>query len=127
MQLINDFFTITNTTRPDEHSASFDLRLNASHFIYAAHFPGNPITPGVCQLIIVEELASQLLGRTMQLSYISNIKYSGIISPVDDPAITCELANIAATPDGCTLQATFLNARATFSKMTLTLRDKSAT
>ena len=127
MQLINDFFTILSSSCPDEQTATFDLRLNPSHFIYAAHFPGNPITPGVCQLIIVEELASKLLGRTLQLAHISNIKYMGIISPIDDPELTCEFTRLAHNSDGCTLQATFLNFRATFSKMTLTLKDKTYT
>ena len=39
------------------------LQLHPEHEIYQAHFPGNPITPGVCQVQIVAELAGRQLQR----------------------------------------------------------------
>lgn len=38
-----------------EDRFTFRVRLDAAHPIYAGHFPGNPVLPGVCTLQIVRE------------------------------------------------------------------------
>ena len=49
MILLNDFFQIVESgVDPKSGQLIFKVRLNASHVIYKAHFPGMPITPGVC-------------------------------------------------------------------------------
>ena len=35
------------------------IRLNPDHEIYRAHFPGNPITPGVCIVQIISEVLGE--------------------------------------------------------------------
>ena len=50
MKLLNDFCTIAGGD-----TDKIWLRLNPDHPIYHAHFPGNPITPGVCIVQIVGE------------------------------------------------------------------------
>ena len=36
-----------------EDRLAFRVRLDAAHPVYAGHFPGNPVLPGVCTLQIV--------------------------------------------------------------------------
>jgi 3-hydroxyacyl-[acyl-carrier-protein] dehydratase len=55
MRLINDFYSVKETQNVDG-MMNFTVRLNANHFIYAAHFPENPVTPGVCITQIAKEL-----------------------------------------------------------------------
>ena len=54
---------------------------------YNAHFPGNPITPGVCIVQIVGELLSQKFTCDVSLSKIVNLKFIAPISPISYPAI----------------------------------------
>ena len=63
MMLLNDFYQIT-----EQASQAFRIRLNPAHEIYRAHFPGQPITPGVCQIQLVTELLSQLLDAEATLT-----------------------------------------------------------
>ena len=42
-------------TLPEEGTAVYDVLLDGEHGIYAAHFPGNPITPGVCKFLQLEK------------------------------------------------------------------------
>ena len=47
MQLLNNLYTIVAKDIPDD-KISYNIKLDANHFIYQAHFPNEPITPGVC-------------------------------------------------------------------------------
>ena len=124
MILLNDFFRILSSTQ-DETTGNYDIALNPEHFIFKAHFPGNPITPGVCQLRIIEELMSQQSGTPLRLSYIKNIKYINIISPLESPTLQVRLSHIQPTDDGFSLQALIANNEQTFTKMSLQLIHNS--
>ena len=66
MKLKDNFYTIENATH-DADKHVFGVLLNPNHAIYAAHFPGNPITPGACTLQMVGELAEEVVGKPLQL------------------------------------------------------------
>lgn len=83
MTLNNDFYCITETVS-SEALPIYRIRLNPEHYIFKAHFPGNPIVPGVCQVKIISELIENYLGRRVVLSGIKNIKYLSVIVPSDD-------------------------------------------
>ena len=57
MILQNELYTIVET---GDNVAR--IRLLPECAIYQGHFPGNPVTPGVCQVGIVEELAGMICG-----------------------------------------------------------------
>lgn len=46
-----------------EDRLAFRVRLDAAHPVYAGHFPGNPVLPGVCTLQIVRECLERGTGR----------------------------------------------------------------
>lgn len=88
MKLKDGFFYLENTTTADGETHC-DLRLDASHPIYRAHFPGNPITPGVCIVQMVGELLDSLAGRSLSLKRVVNVKFLHVLSPVEHP--TCRV------------------------------------
>lgn len=90
MKLINDFFTIEGK-HESEGTIEYLLALNSGHFIYKAHFPGEPITPGVCIIQMVKELAEEHLGMELNVKKVKNVKFLNIISPVSTPKVTCLL------------------------------------
>ena len=55
MKLLNSLYSIRSKDVTDSF-VRYDIHLDASHFIYQAHFPGDPITPGVCIIQIAKEL-----------------------------------------------------------------------
>lgn len=71
-----------------ENGHQFDVCLNANHVIYQSHFPGEPITPGVCIMQIAVELLANLLQVSVQLVCAKNIKFMHIISPNEVPEVT---------------------------------------
>jgi len=57
------------------------IQLHPDSEIFRAHFPGNPVTPGVCQVGIIGELASKFSGKRLDLCDIKILKYIDILRP----------------------------------------------
>lgn len=87
MKLQNSLYCIVSKEEV-EASVSYDIQLDASHFIYQAHFPGEPITPGVCIIQIAKELLEDVVGERLLIQAVKNVKFLHVISPVEMPHIT---------------------------------------
>ena len=87
MKLINDLFEVVSTTQHDD-SCQCQVKFNPEHRIYKAHFPGNPITPGVCLMQMGEELLEQKYGKLLQLTVVKTIRFKKIVGPNDTPTYT---------------------------------------
>ncbi|MBO5721231.1 MAG: beta-hydroxyacyl-ACP dehydratase [Bacteroidales bacterium] len=83
MRLIDDFFSINSFTE-EGNDIVCKITLNKEHFIYKAHFPENPITPGVCIMQIVQEILEKKVNSRLSLKTLHNIKYLSIISPIEN-------------------------------------------
>ena len=57
------------------------IQLNPDSEIFRAHFPGNPVTPGVCQVGIIGELAEKRSGKKLDLFDVKVLKYIDILRP----------------------------------------------
>jgi 3-hydroxyacyl-[acyl-carrier-protein] dehydratase len=66
-----------------ENRADFRIKLNAEHFIYKAHFPNNPITPGVCLIQMVAELFGVAKNADFIIKTLKNVKFTAPISPLE--------------------------------------------
>lgn len=118
MVLNNSFYTITN--KLDEDAViSYRVKLNADHEIYKAHFPGNPITPGVCLLQIVTELLKDNFDKNFTLLAVSNIKYLSVLSPLESPEVSYQLSKIDMGNGTCKLQALVSDDNNKYAKMSL--------
>ena len=80
LMLSEGFYTIlANEDLPTGEFRSVVL-LNPDHDIYKAHFPGYPITPGVCLLkVAVELLGNRFPGAS--LSRADNVKFTSTLIP----------------------------------------------
>ena len=79
--------------------------LNPDHSIFKGHFPGAPITPGVCQIEIVKEVLEEILGKTLILSEAKNIKFTHTIDPRQNTLLDLEL-NFEEKDEGIQTKAT---------------------
>lgn len=69
----------------------YSIKLNSNHEIFRAHFPGNPIVPGVCIIQIVKELAEDVCGRKLAIRTVKNLKFLQILSPIEHPEVSFEV------------------------------------
>ena len=87
MELRNKLYRIKDK-QWDGHTGSYLLSLNPKCVIYQAHFPGEPITPGVCIVQMGKEVLEDATGMKMEIASVKNVKFLSIISPEDSQEIT---------------------------------------
>lgn len=86
MTMIEDLYE-TVGKKTENGTTSFSIKLNPASRIYAAHFPGTPITPGACIIQIALELTTELPGKELEITEIKNVKFLNILSPIDNPIV----------------------------------------
>lgn len=90
MVLNETFYKIHNIARED-NSATVRVELLSSHPIYAGHFPGQPVVPGVCTLTIIKECIGQILGYEVSYASIKECKYMSALIPEENLGITLSI------------------------------------
>ena len=94
MKLKNSLFEVVSDTASAK-GHDYAIRLNSDHVIYKAHFPEQPITPGVCIIQIAQELLEDMVGKALLIHTVKNVKFLRVISPVDTPDICYSLQNVS--------------------------------
>ncbi len=87
--LLNDFFKITDIQNAEKYIVSIEM--NPKHDIYNGHFPGNPITPGVCLTQMVKETVEHITNKNLQMLRGDNLKFTAILNPEINPYVTMTL------------------------------------
>lgn len=118
MRLLNDFFFIEDSTYTED-SGVYYISLEASHIIFSAHFPGNPITPGVCMVQMATECLEKQLGRRLYLREVKNIKFLSVLSPEEKTKLKLILSNIKEETEGCKVQVTISSEETLYAKIAL--------
>jgi len=105
MRLNGDFFRIESRLEGlPQGQSGFNVILNPDHLIYRAHFPGQPVTPGVCILQMIQELLSEQVGTRLYISKIKNAKFISMISPVSDGRISVVFNSVTEDEGGIKAQ-----------------------
>ncbi len=110
MLLRNNLYTVTQK-EVDGLKGHFVLELNPSCFIYQAHFPGEPITPGVCIVQMGKELLEELLEEHLQkkvgleICKVKNVKFLSVISPNETTVITYQMKKVEMSEAGSEMKA----------------------
>ena len=80
MKLLGDFFMLDNLVQGTDELHAV-LKTVPGHFVYRAHFPGCPITPGVFLVQVVVELAAVAWHRSLMIKTVKNVKYLSQLDP----------------------------------------------
>ena len=89
--ILTDFYTLKSSEKTENGSFIANISLNKDHDIFKGHFPGNPVTPGVCMMQIVKELTEEFTGKKLFLKSASNVKFMAIINPYETPNLQLQL------------------------------------
>lgn len=122
MKLRDNLYSISDVQQAPE-SVTYSILLNKDCIIYQAHFPGMPITPGVCIVQIAEELLSDYLQKPLQLTSIRNAKFLSILKPTDH-VVLVHLKGIKEAEGKVTAQAVIDDNEGTvYAKISFTCND----
>lgn len=103
--MLTEHFYILNTLNAigdDKHLAN--ITLVKTHVIFQAHFPGNPVTPGVCMMQVIKELLERITGKGLTLIKSGDIKFTALIDPFENDNLDIEL-DLQRLDDGIRLKA----------------------
>ncbi|MBB4808053.1 3-hydroxyacyl-[acyl-carrier-protein] dehydratase [Chryseobacterium defluvii] len=89
--ILTDFYTLQSYEKTENGGFMAIISLNKDHDIFKGHFPGNPVTPGVCMIQIVKELTEEFTGSKLFLKSASNVKFMAIINPFETPELKLHL------------------------------------
>ena len=59
------------------------VQMNVEHPVYAGHFPGTPITPGVLTMQMIRECTGMKTGRNLRFTSIKNCRLAAMVRPGD--------------------------------------------
>ncbi len=80
MMLEGLFYRIINSEVREGH-LNVQVRIKRDHALYAGHFPGRPVTPGVVQIQMVREILEGYLGRELRITQLRQCKFLKVIDP----------------------------------------------
>lgn len=89
--LLKDFYKVEKLEKTDDGKFKAVVFLNKEHDIFKGHFPGNPVTPGVCMMQIIKELTQEILGSSLVMTSSSNVKFMALINPDVNPTLKLDL------------------------------------
>lgn len=123
MTLKNNLYYIQNQ---DNLNSAFTIELNPDCFIYKAHFPELPITPGVCIIQVAKELFSELCGATLDLESVSNAKFLAVINPEVTSKLTYSFNKVTISEDSSQYKVSVVVAdeKTTYTKLSLCFRKQ---
>ena len=129
MKLNGDLFRIESRMEGlPQGQSGFNIILNPDHLIYKAHFPGQPVTPGVCILQMLQELLSIEMGKQLFIKNIKNAKFISMMSPVTDSRVSVLFTSVTAEEEGVKAQGVVSrrdNLSDLFLKFSIFLTDES--
>ena len=120
MILKNSLYTIADK-RMEGSGIFYQILLDKNHFIYKAHFPNEPITPGVCIIQIAKELLEDYLHEEYEISYVKNIKFLSVLSPLSTPSVAYVFDKITILPETneCKTQVQVQQDNVLFAKLSI--------
>lgn len=89
--LLKEFYQVQFIEKISETKFVVTIVLNEKHDVFKGHFPGNPVTPGVCMMQIIKELTQEITGFSLQLKSSNNVKFMALINPEETPELRLEL------------------------------------
>ena len=124
MKLLNNLYMISKR-ETTSLSAQYDIFLEEKSFIYKAHFPNEPVTPGVCIIQIAKELLEDYAQKHYTIKAIKNVKFLNVISPVITPYVTYILDKIVIDEANktCSLQVQVLAEKVLLTKLSFTCQE----
>jgi 3-hydroxyacyl-[acyl-carrier-protein] dehydratase len=122
--LLQDFFKIINADITD-NAALVEVELNPQHAIFQGHFPGHPITPGVCVNQIAVDLFSHIQQQEYAMTKAKSVKFIHIIKPEENPRVHYQLNWMQVTEQQYKIEALVYHEDTTFAKINITVETES--
>lgn len=118
MKLKNNLYTISSSELT-EKGVNYKIHLNPDCVIYKAHFPEQPVTPGVCIIEMAHELLEEHYQCPIQVNVVKNVKFLSVITPNEVQDLTYELVIKEEEEGNIKLQASAVANETVYAKISM--------
>ena len=118
---MNDLYTL-DFVRETDGGYDCGIHLDPAHVIYQAHFPGEPITPGVCILQMAVKILSSILHLPLSVVRFKNVKFLQILVPGVAEDIVWRFRDIRCGEETVEAQCMLFSGESVIAKISLTCR-----
>ncbi len=77
-----EWHSFSDITRNPDNSITAEIYLNEESSWFSGHFPGDPILPGVAQILFVFDII-QSVNEGMSLKNVKRVKFRSLVRPGD--------------------------------------------
>lgn len=123
MNILNDVLYRVVSHESYDTTTVYHVALDKECFIYKAHFPHNPITPGVCMVELALELLEDLTGRQLEIFEAKSIKFLHVLSPIETPEVDFVFTNIEKDEKSVRAKVNVSKDTKTFAQLTFAAQD----
>ena len=102
--MIKDYYTINEIVQK-EGVTLFHISLCPDSIVYEGHFPGEPVSPGVCNIQMIKECAEQVAGKSLLLNNLQQCRLTTLMTPVQHPQVEVNI-HLEEKGDAYKLKAT---------------------
>ena len=90
--LIKDYYTIENVSKQADGTTRFAISLKPDCPVYEGHFPGQPVSPGVCNIQMIKECAEQVAGKSLLMNNLQQARLTVLMTPGTHPEVEVIIA-----------------------------------
>lgn len=119
MIMNTDLFTVKKLEVAPEGQFRYRVELNPDSVVYRAHFPQEPVTPGVCLLQMVSACLENALDRKVVLDSAKNVKFMTVVSPKEVSGFDMILLISGMDEAWCAVKASAVNGETVYMKASL--------
>lgn len=123
MKLNTTLYRLLSLERSTD-SVTARLRLLPDSIIYQAHFPGKPITPGVCITQMAVEIMEEALGKSLMMKKAKNVKFLAVITPDETVEVEYAISKIRQEGSSVEFLCVVKNENKLFAKLSLVCEEK---
>ena len=95
--LVTDYYKVEKVTCTDG-VYTYLISLNKECAVYEGHFPGSPVSPGVCNIQMIKECAEEAIGKSLFMNNLQLCRLTTLITPISHPQV--EVKVTIAEADG---------------------------
>ena len=122
MLLKDKFFAVLHEEKISANEAVYLCELKPDCDVYQGHFPGKPVSPGVCNIEMIRECAELLTGENLLIDTIKQCRLTAVASPSVSPKVDVKVtvARVEGT-DNFNVIATIADAQTSYMELKGTL------
>ena len=113
---MKDLYEISQIVK-QQNDFKATITINPAHEIFAGHFPGQPVVPGVFLVEILASSVTEIIGKQLIIKEASNLKFLQVIDPEVHGSVLLDGSIVIVSDGNYRVDATIRLGEVLFTKM----------